>query len=200
MKSWKILSIAGLVLASVAIWSGTVQAQYRGPDIDQRQAIQTQRIQEGVRSGALTPQEAGRLQAQQQRLQVTKAQMGSDSRLDPREQHRLNKMVNKSDRAVFRETHDRQVAHPGYGNHHEPRFHHQKAPNAQHHVAAREQHGHGGAPQGPHPGDRGKVPPPHRDQRHALGSLNGTILWSNNNGGPNLAPRCFIGLIFIEQK
>jgi hypothetical protein len=165
MKSWKMLSIAGLVLTSVSLGCGMGKAQYLGPNIDQRQAVQAQRIQEGVRSGALTPQEAGRLQAQQQRLQAAKIQMGADGRLDPREQHRLDKMLDKADRRVFREKHDHQVAQPGYGQNHGPRFHHHKPPWSQHRVAAQEHHQPVGVPFGSPSGERGKVPPPPRDQR-----------------------------------
>ncbi len=121
MKSWKLIGMAGLMLTSLYIWSGPVQAQYYGQNIEQREAAEQQRIQNGIRSGALTPQEARRLEAEQRRIEATKDRMRADGRLDPREQARLNQMLNKANRDISREKHDNQVAYPGYGNYHDPR-------------------------------------------------------------------------------
>lgn len=151
MKAWKVLSLAGLVLTALVLGNGTGQAQYQGPNPEQRQAQQRQRIQEGVRSGALTPQEAGKLQAQQQHIQAAKAQMAADGTLDPREQQHLSRMLDRADRAVFKETHDRQVAQPGPGRPHDPRWHRPKPPRPHRWMAAR-------PPK--HPGDKHHVPPP----------------------------------------
>ena len=97
MKTWKVFSLAGLVAASISFWSGTVQAQYYGSDIDQREAAQQQRIQNGIHSGAITPQEARRLAAEQQRLQTAEDRMRADGRLDPRERARLRSNADKAD-------------------------------------------------------------------------------------------------------
>lgn len=122
MKTWKVLSIAGLVLTGLAVWHGPVQAQYYGGNIDAREDAQQRRIQDGIRSGAITPQEARRLEAEQQRIQAAEDRMRADGRLDYRERARLGQMQNKADRDISREKHDNQVAYPGTGNRHDPRF------------------------------------------------------------------------------
>ena len=124
MKSWKVIGMAGLMLTSLYIWSGPAQAQYYGGNIDQREAVQEQRIREGLRNGTLTPQEAGRLEAEQQRIRAAEARMRADGRLDSRERRRLERMQDKAGRDIYRENHDRQVAYPNYGNHCEPRYRH----------------------------------------------------------------------------
>jgi D-alanyl-D-alanine carboxypeptidase len=131
---WKILGITGLVVTGLAAWSGIGQAQ--GPAfVDQREATQEQRIQDGVRSGALTPREAGRLEAEQQRIRDTKARMRADGRLNPNEKAMLDRMQNRAERDISREKHDRQVASPQYG-HNDRRFHHED-PGSQRRLAER---------------------------------------------------------------
>jgi hypothetical protein len=122
MKTWKVLSLAGLVLSSICVWCGPVQAQYYGRDLDQREEVQQQRIQQGIQSGAITPQEARRLGMEQRHIQAAEERMRADGRLAPRERARLNQMLNKADRDISREKHDNQMAYSGKGNHRDPRF------------------------------------------------------------------------------
>ncbi len=121
-KTWKIFGMAGLFLSSLVIWSGPVQAQYFGWNLDQREAAQQQRIHHGAESGALTPQEAWKLENEQRRIQAAEDRMRADGRLNHRERARLDKMQDKADRHIYRENHDNQVAYGGYGNHRDPRF------------------------------------------------------------------------------
>lgn len=116
MKSWKVLSIAGLVVSTLVAWSGSGQAR-DGSFIDQRGAAQEQRIQDGLRSGALTPREAGRLAAEQQRIRDAEARLrADDGRLNPNEKAIIDQMQNKAGRDIYRETHDRQAAYPRHGH------------------------------------------------------------------------------------
>ncbi len=94
-------------------WQG--QAPYWGPprDIDGREAYQQNRINQGVQSGQLTPEEFNRLQREQARIRAAEARMRADGRLDPRERARLNAMLNRSGRDIYRAEHNRQVAAPG---------------------------------------------------------------------------------------
>ena len=61
----KIHFIGAALLAFVA---ATAQAQTATPGVDQRQANQEKRIQQGVASGELTPREAARLERGQDRV------------------------------------------------------------------------------------------------------------------------------------
>jgi hypothetical protein len=116
MKSWQVVGIAGLVASSLAGWSSIGQA-LNVPFVDQRSAGQEQQIQYGVNSGTLTPREASRLEAEQQRIRDTKAQMRSDGRLDQNEKAIIDQMQNQADRHISREQRDGQAAYPRYGQH-----------------------------------------------------------------------------------
>jgi hypothetical protein len=133
MKSWKVLTITGVVLTGLAAWSGTGQAQNHGSYIDQREAAQEQRIQDGIRSGALTPREAGRLEAEQQRIRDAEARMRADGRLNPQEKVIIDRMQDKAGRDIYREAHDRQAAYPGYGKHHKEQNQHWQNNYRRHH-------------------------------------------------------------------
>jgi hypothetical protein len=133
MKSWKIFSIAGLAAAGIALWSGMGQAQYLGPNLYQRGAIQEQQIKEGILTGALTPQEAERLAAEQRRLRAAEARLRADGRLDPRELAFLERKQAKAGKHIYQQIHDHQAVYPGYRNHPEPRYQHWQEKNRRHH-------------------------------------------------------------------
>ena len=78
------------------------------PTVRQRQQNQQQRIQQGVRSGELTPQEAGRLEAEQARIQQSKERMKSDGELTGAERQKLNTMQDRSSQHIYRQKHDAQ--------------------------------------------------------------------------------------------
>jgi CRISPR/Cas system-associated endoribonuclease Cas2 len=78
------------------------------PTVRQRQQNQQQRVQQGVRSGELTPQEAGRLEAEQARIQQSKERMRSDGELTGAERQKLNTMQDRSSRHIYRQKHDAQ--------------------------------------------------------------------------------------------
>ena len=88
---------------------------YWGParGIDGREAYQQRRINQGVRSGQLTPEEFNRLQREQARIRGAEARMWADGRLDPRERARLNAMLDRSGRDIYRAGHNRQAATEG---------------------------------------------------------------------------------------
>ncbi len=113
MKTWQAVGIAALMLAGGS-WS-EVQAAY----IDQRGLQQQQLIQEGIQSGAITPREAARLQAEQQQIQAARAQMSANGRLTPNEKVILDQMQENAARDIYRLTHNNQVSHR-YPPHHEP--------------------------------------------------------------------------------
>jgi hypothetical protein len=94
-------------------WQGP--GPYWGPpaSLDGREAYQQNRINQGVQSRQLTPEEFNRLQREQARIRAAEALMRADGRLDPRERARLNAMLNRSGRDIYRAEHNRQVATPG---------------------------------------------------------------------------------------
>lgn len=76
--------------------------------IDQMQARQRQRIQQGIRSGELTPREAQRLMAEQQQIERMQHRFMSDNRINPFERQRLMAELEDASRNIWREKHDAQ--------------------------------------------------------------------------------------------
>ncbi|WP_243364005.1 hypothetical protein [Fundidesulfovibrio terrae] len=77
-------------------------------NIDQREADQELRIQQGVKSGQLTPKEASKLEKGEARIQSREARMKSDGRLTPNERKQLNHQLDVESKKIYREKHDKQ--------------------------------------------------------------------------------------------
>jgi hypothetical protein len=80
------------------------------PRIDQRQANQERRIEQGEKSGALTQKEAARLEKGQARVQKMENKAVADGKVTPRERARIEKAQNKQSRKIYKEKHDKQTA------------------------------------------------------------------------------------------
>jgi hypothetical protein len=78
------------------------------PRIDHRQAVQQQRIDEGVASGELTGKETARLQAEQARIRRVEDGALADGRLTRKERARIEHMQDEANTHISRQTHDRQ--------------------------------------------------------------------------------------------
>lgn len=107
---FKFAFIAGLgfLVASEVAYG---QAQTYGtndPGIQQRMQNQEHRIDRGVKNGELTPKEAGKLEAEQARIQQTEQRMKSDGRLTSKERQKLHTMQDRSSGHIDRQKHDRQ--------------------------------------------------------------------------------------------
>jgi hypothetical protein len=89
-----------LGLASAAV-AGT-----NSPKIDQRQVNQQNRINQGVRSGALNPRETYRLQRQQSSIQAQEARFKSDGRFSKHERHVVKNRLNRSSQSIYRLKHN----------------------------------------------------------------------------------------------
>jgi hypothetical protein len=115
----KFAFIAGLTfLVAAEVAYGQAQAPNYGtndPGIQQRTQNQEQRIDQGVKSGALTPKEAGRLEAEQAKIRQTEQRMKSDGQLTPNERQKLNNMQDRSSQQIYNQKHDAQTANVGQG-------------------------------------------------------------------------------------
>jgi polyhydroxyalkanoate synthesis regulator phasin len=78
--------------------------------IDQRQAEQQRRIDEGVKSGQLTKKEAERLQKGQAHIQKMEDKAMADGRITPEERRRIEAAQDRESERIRRERHDRQTA------------------------------------------------------------------------------------------
>lgn len=78
------------------------------PRVDQRQANQERRIDQGVQSGSLTPHEAARLERGQEHVQNIEDRAKADGKVTPKERARLQQAENVQSRRIYSEKHDRQ--------------------------------------------------------------------------------------------
>lgn len=76
--------------------------------IDQRQANQQQRIDQGVQSGALTEKEAARMEKGQERVQKMEDKAVADGKVTAKEGARIEHAQDVQSKRVYRQKHDRQ--------------------------------------------------------------------------------------------
>lgn len=103
----------------LALCSAAALAQGAGPaasgatpGVDQRQARQEQRIEQGKASGQLTPREARRMERQQKGVARAESHAKADGSVTPRERKRLHKMQNQTSKNIRKQKHDRQHMPP----------------------------------------------------------------------------------------
>ena len=77
-------------------------------EVNQREANQQRRLNQGVQSGQLTPQENANLQKRETALQTRENKMiaRDGGKLTKRDQHRLNRQENRDSRAIHRKKHN----------------------------------------------------------------------------------------------
>jgi len=103
-QTYAAIAVALLTLAA------TAHAGTSDPVIQQREVNQQTRIDQGIRSGQVTPHEAGRLEAQQARIQQNEARMKSDGTLTKRERTKLTREQNRASRNIYRKKHNNRTA------------------------------------------------------------------------------------------
>ena len=85
-------------------------AQSGTPGIDQRQANQQQRIDQGVASGELNKKEAARLEKGQDKVQRMEDKAKADGTVTVAERRRIEREQNRQSRRIAKQKHDRQHA------------------------------------------------------------------------------------------
>jgi uncharacterized membrane protein YebE (DUF533 family) len=98
--------IAAAVTAAFAALSLPSFAQHTTPQIDQRQDRQERRIEQGVRTGKLTPRETARLERGQARIRHMEQQALSDGRISRRERAAIDREQDKQNQLIARLTHN----------------------------------------------------------------------------------------------
>lgn len=101
----KLKTTLAALIAAVAV---PAFAQTATPGIDQRQANQEARIQQGIKSGELTQREAARLEKGQDRIQRMENRAKADGKVTAKERERIEHAQNQESRHIAREKHDRQ--------------------------------------------------------------------------------------------
>ena len=85
-----------------------VFAQAETPGIDQRQANQEKRIDQGIASGRLNEHEANRLNNQQEHINKLEDKAKSDGVVTKKERARISHAQDRTSRHIARQKHDRQ--------------------------------------------------------------------------------------------
>jgi uncharacterized membrane protein YebE (DUF533 family) len=96
-----------LIIGGVLLSAGMAYGQAETPGIDQRQANQEQRIDQGISSGQLTQREAGRLE-QQQHIDTMENKAKADGVVTKKERTRIHAAQDKASKKIYRQKHDRQ--------------------------------------------------------------------------------------------
>lgn len=95
---------------ALVVTSAPVNAQTNDPGIQKRMENQENRIEQGVKSGQLTPREAGRLETEQARIQQNEERMKADGKLTAGERERLTRQQNKASKDIYRLKHNNRKA------------------------------------------------------------------------------------------
>ena len=99
-----LLAVSGMTL----LINGLALAQANTPVIDERQANQEQRIDQGISSGQLNEREANRLNKQQEHINKMEDRAKSDGVMTKKERARIVAAQDRASRHIAREKHDRQ--------------------------------------------------------------------------------------------
>jgi hypothetical protein len=96
--------MTGLTIVALATVLAATAAQ-AGP-ITRREARQRARIQQGVRSGELTPGETKKLRNEQGHVEQMREHAVADGKIGPRERVALRRAQNKASRDIYRLKHN----------------------------------------------------------------------------------------------
>ena len=101
--------LAGLA-AVIVLAPAVASAGDRDPGVNRRQHRQQARIEQGVKSGELTPRETHRLKAEQRAIRHEERAYKADGQLTGRERADLHRDLNAASRDIYRQKHDEQKA------------------------------------------------------------------------------------------
>lgn len=110
------MKTTAIFAAAVAATTLAATAPAFADRIDDRQARQMQRIEQGYRSGSLTRSEYHNLIAQQREIARLERRLESDGHLTTYERYQLSSMQNAASRNIFWQKHDREGRHDDRAN------------------------------------------------------------------------------------
>jgi hypothetical protein len=103
-----VIRVAALAALGLCLAAVPALAAGKG-NINHRQDRQQDRIYHGIRDGQLTPHEAARLESQEGRIAAAEARdRRSGDGLSARERVQLERMLDRENRQIYRQTHDDQ--------------------------------------------------------------------------------------------
>jgi tellurite resistance protein len=108
MSKFQTLCIgATLAVASIGAFAQTTPAT---PRVDQRQANQEKRIEQGIASGQLNAKETHRLDQQQARVAAAESQAKADGKVTKAERKKMHRMQDRASKNIHAQKHDAQTA------------------------------------------------------------------------------------------
>lgn len=102
---------ATLTLASIGAFAQAASAPAT-PGVDQREAKQDARIQQGVASGELNAKETYRLEKEQAVINKAEAKAKADGKVTKQERRKLHHMQNRASKDIHAQKHDAQTTKP----------------------------------------------------------------------------------------
>ena len=110
MFKFRILAAATLAFAAAGAFAQAPSAPTATPRVDQRQAHQETRIDQGVASGQLNKRETHRLSRRQHRIDRAENHAKADGTVTQTERRRLHKMQKHASHDIHQQKHDAQTA------------------------------------------------------------------------------------------
>jgi hypothetical protein len=101
-------TILCFLVSAVVLCSFTAFAQDNTstPNVDRREARQQKRINQGVKSGELSPRETRNLERREAKIRRDEAKAKSDGKVTPAERRKLNREENRASRTIYRKKHN----------------------------------------------------------------------------------------------
>ena len=109
MKTALSFILTSLVLVAGQTYAQQAQRHPRDSHINQRQQHQAQRINQGRKSGQLTPEEAKQLRQSEKSVRQEERAAKSDGNLSKAERKDLHQDMNKLSQDIYQEKHDAEV-------------------------------------------------------------------------------------------
>jgi hypothetical protein len=106
----RIIVTLAVALFAITLAGAASACNTATPRIDRREVRQDRRIEQGVRSGALTPREEARLRAGQVHIDRMEVRAKSDGVVTPGERARITRAQNRESRAIWRKKHNARVS------------------------------------------------------------------------------------------
>ena len=113
----KVKTAIAVAIGTLFAGAAFAQSNY---SIEQRDRNEDMRIEQGIRSGQLTRQEASRLESERAQVERMERRARSDGVVTQQERNRITRAQDRVSRDIYRESHDSQTANRGgwRGNEH----------------------------------------------------------------------------------
>lgn len=102
---------AAILVSFPAVALAQSASDVRQERIDQRQANQQERINQGAQSGQLNQAEAARLERGQAHVQRMEDRAAADGKITGHEARRIERTQDRQSARIYRQKHDKQTAH-----------------------------------------------------------------------------------------